>query len=87
MKQLIRYLALILALASFWAVGGYIIGATIEFIIELIGGEPYSWSIILASINIIIGMLLFKGVIQDPTAERLFFEGPSGDGEGDFRIG
>jgi hypothetical protein len=32
-------------------------------------------------------MLLFQGVAQDPTAERIFFEGPSDEGEGDMRIG
>lgn len=83
MGRLLRELILILVLAAFWAIGGYLIGLAIETT-----GIPYpSLKVILASLNVIIGMLLFKGVTQDPTAERLFFEGVKADDEGDFRVG
>lgn len=56
MKRLLRDLALILALAGFWALGGYLMGTAIEFIIELLDSEPYPLGIILASINVIVGI-------------------------------
>lgn len=83
MKRLLRDLGLILALAGLWAISGYVIGVAIEAF-----GLPYPpIKIILASLNVIIGMMLFKGITHDPTAERLFFEGPRDDSEGDIRIG
>src|SRR5688572_14533477 len=83
MYRLLRELILILVLATFWAIGGYMIGLAIET-----AGIPYPpLKVILASLNVIIGMLLFKGVTQDPTAERLFFEGAKAGGEGDLRVG
>ena len=87
MKHLLRDLGLILGLAALWAIGGYAIGTAIEFIIETLNGDVYSMGIILASVNVIIGMLLFKGITRDPTAERIFFNGPSNEGEGDIRVG
>jgi hypothetical protein len=83
MNRLLRDLGLILLLASLWAVSGYIIGIALET-----SGIPYPpLKIILASLNVIIGMLLFQGVTHDPTAERIFFEGADNKGEGDIRVG
>jgi hypothetical protein len=69
---------LILALAGLWGASGYVIGA----VIETIGFDDYSFSTIFASLNLIIGMSLFLGITKDPTAERIFFEGPGKDDEG-----
>jgi uncharacterized membrane protein len=83
MKRLFRDLALILVFAALWASGGYLVGLAIE--IALI---PYpSLKIILAALNVIVGLLLLLGITRDPTTERLFFEGPSTPGGGDIRIG
>jgi hypothetical protein len=74
-KRLLRDLALILLLAGFWAVSGYMIGAALE----TIGFDTYRLSVILASINLILGMTLFLRITKDPTAERIFFQGPEQD--------
>ena len=87
MKHPFRDLGLILALAAFWAVSGYVVGLSIELFLGLLGLTPPTLTVILASVNVIIGMLLFKGITHDPTAERIFFEGPEPEGEGDLRIG
>jgi hypothetical protein len=87
MKRLLRDLGLILALAGLWAISGYVIGVALELIITTVDLNSYPISIILASVNVIIGLLLFKGITRDPTAERFFYEGPGNDGEGDLRIG
>jgi uncharacterized membrane protein len=88
MNRLLRDLGLILALAALWAISGYAIGAAIEIITtEILGLDPYPLGVIMASINVIIGLLLFKGITRDPTAERIFFEGPGNGGEGDIRVG
>ncbi len=72
MKHLLRDLALILALASLWSVGGYAIGLAIQAM-----GVAYPpLKIIFASLNVIIGLVLFLGITRDPTANRIFFEGP-----------
>jgi len=76
--RLLRDLILILVLASLWAISGYVIGLAIE--VALIPYAPLK--VIFASLNLIIGMLLFKGVVHDTTAERIFFEGPKPDEEG-----
>lgn len=83
MNRLLRDLGLILALALLWALGGYLIGLGVE--IALIPYPPLK--IILASLNVIIGLTLFLGITRDPTAERLFFEGPAVNQEGDIRVG
>jgi uncharacterized membrane protein len=83
MKRLLRDLALILVLAGLWAVSGYMIGVALET-----AGISYPpLKVILASLNVIMGMLLFQGITRDPTAERIFFNGPEPDGEGDMRVG
>jgi len=87
MNRLLRDLALILVLAGLWAVSGYVMGAAIEIIIEVFDLGPYPLRVIVASVNVIIGLLLFKGIIRYPTAERLFFEGPGDEDEGDLRVG
>ena len=87
MNRLLRDLGLILVLAALWAISGYAIGAAIEITGEMLDIGPYPFKVIMASINVIIGLLLFKGITRDPTAERLFFEGPNHEEEGDFRIG
>lgn len=83
MKRLLRQAGKIVALAIFWALGGFAIGLAFEA-----AGIHYPpLKFILASLNVIWGMLLFQGITRDPTAERLFFEGPEPEGEGDIRVG
>ncbi len=77
----------ILALAALWAVSGYIMGATLEIVLKTIGLVPYPFGTIFASINVIIGMLLFKGIVRNSVADRIFFEVPSPDDEGYMPIG
>jgi|JFJP01.1.fsa_nt_gi hypothetical protein len=73
----------IIILALFWAISGYVIGAAFEYV-----GVPYRVGLMLASVNVIIGMLLLKGVISDSFGDRMFFEGPKGnDDGGDIRVG
>jgi len=67
----LRVLSRLLAYAGLWAVGGYMAGAALE----TIGLTNYSWSIILAALNLICGLVLFKIITDNPTFERLFFEG------------
>jgi hypothetical protein len=87
MNRLTRDLILILALAALWAISGYAIGEAIKFFVEGFGVTILPLGVILASINLIIGMLLFKGITRDPTAERIFFEGPEKKGEGNLNVG
>ncbi len=83
MKRLLRDLSLILILAGLWAISGYMIGLALE----TVGISYPPLKIILASINVVIGMMLFQGVTRDPTGARMFFEGPEHDAEGDIRVG
>ncbi len=69
MIRLLKEAALILVLAGLWAAGGYFTGAALE----TIGFDAYRWGIILAALNVILGMSLFLGVTKDPAAERIFF--------------
>lgn len=83
MNRRLRDVALILGLAGLWAVGGYLIGsALVDF-----GLDRYPLGVIVASVNIIIGMLWLKGLIRDPLGDRMFFEGPMPDEDGDMRVG
>ena len=79
MKILLR----ILILAGLWAASGYLIGTALEYL----GFDYYPLGVIVASINVIIGMLWLKTIIRDPIGDRMFFEGPRPDEEGDIRIG
>jgi len=72
----------ILGLALFWGISGYVIGASIEY-----AGVPYRAGLMFASVNVIMGMVLLKGVISDPFGDRMFFEGPKMDEDGDPRVG
>lgn len=83
MNRLLRVLIRILALTTLWAAGGYALGVAIEATIEL----NYPVGIILASLNVILGLSLFLGITHDPTAERIFFEGPRRDEAGRPAIG
>jgi uncharacterized membrane protein len=88
MKQLLRKLGWICVLALFWALGGYMVGVALKAFIAFFGiTTHYPLSFIMAMINLIIGLLLFQGVIRDPTAERLFFQGPQGSEEGHLNVG
>jgi len=64
-----RDLMLILSLAGLWALGGYLIGSALE----VIGFDTYRLGMILAAINVIVGMLLFLWLTREPAADRLFF--------------
>ena len=79
MKILLR----ILILAGLWAASGYLIGAALEYI----GLDYYPLGVIVASINVIVGMLWLKTIIQDPIGDRMFFEGPRPNEEGKIEIG
>lgn len=81
MKQL-RDFGSILSLAAVWAISGYVLGLTIEIM-----GIPYPMGNVLASLNVIIGMLLFLNVTSNPRFERIFFEGPRPDDEGYIPVG
>lgn len=83
MKQLLHDLSPILILAGLWAISGYMIGLALE----TVGISYPPLKIILAAINVIIGMMLFQGITRDPTGSRMFFEGPEHDAEGDIRVG
>jgi len=83
MKRLFRDLGLILALAALWGISGYVIGLAIET--TLISYSPLK--IILTTINVILGLLLLRGIIRDPTADRIFFEGPRSDEAGLPQVG
>ena len=70
-------------MATLWAVGGYLIGLALEM--TFFPDTPIR--IILVSVNVLLGLLLLKGITRDPTAERLFYEGPRPDEEGSPAIG
>jgi len=63
---------IILILAAWWAVGGYLIGLALE----TIGFDAYRFGLMLAAINVIIGLVLFLFLTRDPESEALFFRGP-----------
>jgi len=71
MKLYLNILGRILALASLWAMGGYMFGSSLE----TIGYNNYPWSTILAALNIIFGMILFRNIISYPSIDRAFFKG------------
>lgn len=83
MNRYLRDFLLILALATLWAGSGYAIGAGIEAMFR----TGYPVEIITASLNAIMGLSLFLGITSDPTAERIFFEGPHPDEPGLLKIG
>lgn len=83
MNRWLRDLGLILALAGLWAVGGYFMGLALE----IIGFDTYRLSIILASLNVIIGLLLFLFITKDPVADRIFFGRAESDDEGNPAVG
>ena len=74
---------LILVLAVLWAMGGYAIGGSII----AMGLDYAPLKIIFAGINMVIGLSLFLGVTNDPTAERIFFKGPRPNEDGLPAIG
>jgi len=72
MKPYSNILIRIVLLASLWATGGYTAGVSLE----IIGFDGYSWSTILVALNVLIGILLLKGIISDPEEDYTFFEKP-----------
>ena len=70
MNPYLKIVTRILAYSGLWFAGGYMAGAALE----TIGFTGYSWSIILASLNLLCGLGLFKIVTDNPTFERIFFE-------------
>jgi hypothetical protein len=69
MKPYLNILGRILALASLWAIGGYLIGTSLE----MIGFNDYPWRTICAGLNLVIGLTLFKLITDNPTIEQAFF--------------
>ncbi len=82
MKNPLRDTISILSLAMVWAISGYVCGAFIEWL-----GLPYPMAMILASLNVIMGMFLFLGITKDARLERIFFDGPSPTDEGYIPVG
>lgn len=83
MNRYLRDLLLVLALATLWAGSGYAIGMGIEAMFR----TGYPAGIIVVSLNVILGLSLFLGITSDPTAERIFFEGPHPNEPGLLKIG
>lgn len=83
MNRYLRDLLLILVLAALWAGSGYAIGVGIEAMFK----TGYAVGPIVASLNVILGLSLFLGITNDPTAERIFFEGPRPNEPGLPQIG
>lgn len=83
MNRMWRNFLFILVLASLWALSGFAIGSGVEAIL----GIDFPIAIILASLNLILGLTLFLGITRDPTSERIFFEGPQPDEPGRPAIG
>jgi hypothetical protein len=61
---------LILTLAALWAVGGFVMGVSIE---ALFGGQVV---VTCTALNLITGMLMLLLVTRHERARRLFYEGP-----------
>lgn len=83
MERYWRKLLYILVLAAFWAASGYALGMAFESFFR----TGYPVENVFASLNLILGMSLFLGVTRDPTAERIFFEGPRPDEPGRLEVG
>lgn len=81
-NRYLRDLLFILALGALWAGSGYVIGRVGEAM-----GLDYPLGVIFASLNTILGMSLFLGITKDPTADRIFFEGPRPNEGGRWSIG
>ncbi len=65
----LHILSRLLGYAGLWIMGGYMAGMALE----TIGFTGHQWSIILAALNLLLGLALFKIVTDDPTLERIFF--------------
>ena len=83
MKQRFQELGWIIGLAILWGISGYLIGTALQ----AVGLNSYPLGIIVASVNVILGMLWLKDVIHDPTGDKMFFQGPARDEPGDVRVG
>ena len=70
MDKYFTILIRIIGLAILWATGGYMIGAALE----TIGFTGYPYPIIVASLNVIFGLLLFKSMISYQFIDEAFFD-------------
>jgi hypothetical protein len=67
---------LILALAVFWGVSGLVVSFGLN---AMFGGD---WAMFCTSLNVIAGMLMLLLTTRNPTARRIFYEGPRGQEPG-----
>ncbi|MDM8527815.1 hypothetical protein QUF58_06315 [Anaerolineales bacterium HSG24] len=75
-QDYLRVVGLILGMTSLWAIGGLMAGLALE----TVGFNSHPLSIGCASVNVLIGLFLFKDITREPKTERYFFEhGPFGD--------
>ena len=75
-QDYLRMAGLIIGMTSLWAVGGFMTGLALE----TIGFNSYRLSVACMSINVLLGLFLFKDITREPQTERYFFEnGPLGD--------
>ncbi len=61
--------ALIVGMVGLWAIGGFMAGLALE----TIGFDGYRLSITCAGVNVLIGLALFKIVMDDDTLDDIFF--------------
>jgi hypothetical protein len=76
-----RDFGLIIALATFWGISGYVIGWGLESL-----GLPYHIRMLLAPINMIVGLVGILFVTRSPRLRQIFYEGPDNRG-GDIAVG
>lgn len=71
-----KNLLLILALAVLWALGGFLMGAALNALLDT------SWLVPCTAVNVIMGMVLLLLVTRNDYARHLFYEGAQGDEPG-----
>jgi len=72
----VKNILLILALAVFWGVSGLVVSLGLN---AMFGGN---WAVFCTSLNVIAGLLLLLLATRNPTARRIFYEGPRGEEPG-----
>jgi hypothetical protein len=71
-----KHFLLILMLAAFWGISGLVMSFGIN---SVFGVE---WTLPCTSLNVIAGMVMLLVTTRNPTARRLFYEGPRGEEPG-----
>jgi hypothetical protein len=83
MKEYLNILVRITSLAILWASGGYMIGLALE----AIGFTGYPFPVIIASLNVIFGMIFFRSMISYRFVDEAFFEGAKPNEPGYLIVG